>query len=105
MDVRLVGGSNRYEGRVEVNYNGQWGTVCDDDWDMENAAVVCRMRSFGEALEAPGGATFGKGTGEVLMDDVDCTGSETNLGLCAHNGWYNQNCDHSEDAGVICGGG
>ena len=46
-DVRLVGGSNQYEGRVEFCNNNQWGTVCDDLFDRRESAVICRQLGFG----------------------------------------------------------
>lgn len=40
--VRLVGGSTEYEGRLEVYYNGAWGTVCESELNANISTVVCR---------------------------------------------------------------
>ena len=42
--IRIEGGSNQFEGRVEVYYNGQWGTVCDDNWDIIAAGYVFTLK-------------------------------------------------------------
>jgi hypothetical protein len=102
--VRLVNGRNRCEGRVEVWHNGTWGTVCDDDWDMVDANVVCRQLDCGLAMAVGSISEYGQGSGPVLLDNVDCKGGETDLGQCGSLGWGIHNCYHYEDVSVTCKG-
>ena len=101
-DVRLVGGSGPHAGRVEVYHNGNWGTVCDDYWDLQDAKVVCRQLGYGQAVAALKNAAYGGGSGPIWYDNVRCSGSEARLTQCPHPGLGVQDCRHHEDAGVIC---
>ncbi|XP_047691989.1 soluble scavenger receptor cysteine-rich domain-containing protein SSC5D isoform X2 [Prionailurus viverrinus] len=102
--LRLADGPHGCAGRLEVWHGGRWGTVCDDGWDLRDAAVACRELGCGGALAAPGGAFFGEGAGPVWLSELACRGSEGQLGLCPHRGWKAHICSHEEDAGVVCAG-
>ncbi|XP_064871797.1 neurotrypsin-like [Oncorhynchus nerka] len=105
--VRLSGGSS--EGRLEVFYRGQWGTVCDDGWTDSNTQVVCGQLGYrsGESLPPEGsevgpGGQFPAGSGPILLDDVSCTGKEPSLSLCSRREWLRHDCSHKEDVNVRC---
>ena len=66
---------------------------------------MCRMLGHGSATSAPGSAFFGEGTGEIILDDISCVGTESDLAQCGHSGHGNHNCGHHEDAGVVCSPG
>jgi len=105
--LRLVGGSSAAEGRVEVLYNGTWGTICDDLWDLNDAHVVCRQLGYERALEAVSNGIFGPGNNSALiwLDDATCYGSEATITQCIKSEFGGvHNCRHTEDAGVRCYG-
>ena len=101
--VRLVNSTNSLSsGRVEVFYNGTWGTICDDSWDLQDAEVVCRQLGYNGASSAPADAVFGQGTGPIWLDDVHCEGNETSITQCSHGGWGVHYCRRGKNANVVC---
>ena len=105
--IRLRGSSLPYAGRVEVSNNGEvWGTVCDKDWNIKDARVVCKQLDFSFTEAAVPMAGFGTGSGSIFLKDVKCKGFEQSLLECQHDGWkthdVNASCNHSMDAGVVC---
>ncbi|XP_070282474.1 T-cell differentiation antigen CD6 isoform X3 [Myotis yumanensis] len=100
-DLRLVDGGSPCAGRVEMLENGQWGSLCDDTWDLEDAHVVCRQLSCGWAIQALPGLHFAPGRGPIHRDQVNCSGTEAYLWDCPGRPGERY-CGHKEDAGVVC---
>nr|XP_022289201.1 deleted in malignant brain tumors 1 protein-like [Crassostrea virginica] len=102
-DIRLVDGDYTGEGRLEVEYHDRWGTVCDDSFTDSSAKVACRQLGYhSQHAVYKGVAPYGEGSGDIVLDNVVCTGDESSLAVCRHHGFMLENCAHSEDVGVIC---
>lgn len=103
--LRLVAGPSRCSGRLEVWHGGRWGTVCDDNWDLRDSAVVCRELGCGAPQQPdPVAGRFGWGAGPIWLDNVGCMGSEASLSDCPAAPWGKHNCAHNEDVGITCTG-
>ena len=90
-------------GRVEVQHEGEWGTVCDEGWDKKDAQVVCQENGFIKAIHETRRAKYGQGSGKVWLKNVNCKGSEMSLTTCPHGEWGQVGeCNHGRDAGVKC---
>ena len=104
--VRLVGGPTPLEGRVEIFFFHQWGTVCHYNWDLADATVICHQLGHLRAVEAPRSATFGAGSGPSWYNYVGCVGTEMHLTECSRQFTLSGNaCPHSQDAAVMCSSG
>ena len=101
LTVRLADGPTIYEGRVEVQHNGTWGTVCGNGWDLTDANVICNQLGFGKAIAAAH-RFYGWGSGQTWLNGVNCVGTERTIGNCSHNGWGIVEYCYSQDAGVKC---
>ncbi|XP_076827641.1 uncharacterized protein LOC143474168 isoform X2 [Brachyhypopomus gauderio] len=104
--IRLAAGNDSCAGRVEVWHAGQWGSVCDDDWDWRGGNVVCMQLRCGTAVKVMSGAVgFGPGRGPIHISSLNCTGTESNLWQCSTQTTNRTDlCGHKEDAGVVCSG-
>lgn len=98
-ELRLSGGSS---GTLEVYYMGQWGTVCDDLFDDVAAGVACRQLGYATGTWMSAATP---GTGEIFMDDIQCTGTELRLDQCTFGGFGVHNCSHGEDVALTCSAG
>ena len=99
IQVQLLGGQDNYNGRVEILVSNIRGTICNDSFTLENAHVICRQLGFPSAVRL---ASFGPGSGQIWLDDVQCNGDEVSIELCTHNGFGVHNCQHENDVGVVC---
>ena len=86
---------------MEVCHDDSWGTVCDDGWSRNEGTVACRQLGYSFVRVVTSGF-YGQGTRQIWLDDLSCTGSESRIVDCSHNGFGINVCSHSEDAGLVC---
>ena len=106
ISLRLAGessDSNPNKGRVEILYNGVWGTVCQDGLGFEGARVICRQLGFPAALAVLN--TYDPGSGPTHLRKTECSGEEEGIQYCQHPGWHSgDGCEHPSRVGVECAG-
>lgn len=103
-NVRLTGGNSRCAGTTEFYNNGQWGTVCSQYWDVNDAAVVCKQLNCGKVHKITMNNDFGQATGPIQIDQLECSGQEINLAQCRQRPFTDKTCNATAIAGVVCTG-
>lgn len=103
-NVKLNGGPTRCEGRVEYFDNNQWGTICSEAWDLNDASVVCKQLDCGKAHTIVRHSEYGLGDGHTWADHIECSGMESTLAQCTHRPFTDTTCNSTAIAGVICTG-
>lgn len=112
-DLRLANGTIPNEGRVEILYNNTWGSICDDDWGLNEGKVICRMLGYSDIQTYTNSGHFGGAPKNwpIWLDNVQCVGDEKNITDCnlknhprdnIHLAFGDSDCKHHEDAGVVC---
>ena len=106
--IRLRGSSLVSAGRLEVYHvgrsgKGRWGTVCGQNFDINDANVACKELNFeGAEMTVPCCHPFSGGSGPIWMDSLRCQGREPSIFMCPHRGWGITHCSHDDDVGIIC---
>ena len=83
----------------------EWGTICNDNFGLQEATVVCRQLGYEQVIRFPSANldnSFGQGSGRIWLNEVDCTGTEDSILQCSY--LPDNFCGHDEDVGVVCGG-
>nr|XP_023658228.1 deleted in malignant brain tumors 1 protein-like [Paramormyrops kingsleyae] len=101
-EMQLKGENHPCSGRLEFQHLSSWYTVCDPDFDLQDAKVVCRQLGCGIPVEEPRVAAFGKGGGQVWSKKINCTGDESDFRQCLRSSTEEQNCTHKTDVGLKC---
>ena len=100
--VRLVGVNGiNYTGRVEVFYNGTWGKICRNEWDIDDVKVVCKQLGFKSALAEFIGMDAKNESVSIVMSNVACTGTEPSLEWCTYTDRDHQ-CVGDTGAQALC---
>uniref|UniRef100_H3AVD5 SRCR domain-containing protein n=1 Tax=Latimeria chalumnae TaxID=7897 RepID=H3AVD5_LATCH len=102
VSMRLVSGTSRCNGVVEVKGEGDWGRVCSKNWDMSEARVFCRQLRCGAAVASYSSASMGQWNGSIWLDEVLCNGYESSVSMCLPTPWVKGSCNSSQVATLEC---
>ena len=109
--IRLIDGPDAYTGRVEIYANStggldnaEWGTICDENWNIQDGRVFCHQLGYPDALDVSLSVHYGQGAGPVWLNSLRCLGNESNLFACAHNGFGYHECKDDQYVSVECSG-
>ena len=92
---------------MEVKHQGEWGTVNNYKWGLEEAAVVCRQLGCGAAVDALQRVHFGPAVGPIWFNAIYCRGTESDITECSYptvKDYRPEGLSHDQDAGVVCSG-
>ena len=104
LQLRLVGGNDNLEGRIEILYYGIWGFVCYRSFGFNDANVACRQLGFPGAIKVIQRSQLSsKSVVPLWLSFVQCFGNETGLEQCSHQGFGNPGyCNQYDYVGVQC---
>lgn len=104
LDLRLVNGSD-CAGRLEVFYNGTWGSICSNRMSQLTAITVCKHLNCGDGGEIAADFKYGPGSGPTWLDHIECTEQHNSLWQCQSDPWDAQSCgNRAEETHISCSG-
>lgn len=105
-DVRLIGGPHPNQGFAQVLYQGDWHSICNREWDLDDADVICRQLGYPLATFAlTDNSELSNWTNKktaTFLDRLGCTGTEANLAECQMSYTTTVLCGNTEKAGIVC---
>lgn len=95
-------GHASYQGRLEIKYDGEWGTVCNESFNQNALKVACKQLGLPSFQKISSSFPIGPAGGRIWLENVQCNGNEDSIFDCSHSGWGNTSCTHDYDIGIIC---
>lgn len=103
-NVKLSGGLNRCAGKVEFFDKSQWGTLCSESWDFNDASVACKQLDCGRTHKLTTHEEHDGSNTHTWLDQIECSGMESSLAQCTRRPFTDKTCNTTAIAGVVCTG-
>ena len=103
--IRLTGGVSDNEGRLEVFFDGEWGSVCNRNWGRWSGTVACKDLGYESLVKVTGTSQYNSAENTpIWLNGVQCAKYDKRIRDCVHEPVGYQPCSHDEDVGLICSG-